>query len=127
MKEVIRDQFTDLENEECGIVYFDKKVKLKICKNIASKSSENFEISIKDYLGLKKSFEIFGIYHSHIKSDESFSNKDIVHSEELTVPYFVYSLKTKKSNLYIPASLNTKKATKSFCNFLKRIKKEYGV
>ena len=127
MKKAIREQFSDLKNEECGIVYFDKKIKLKICKNIASKDFENFEISVKDYLDLKKKFEIFGLYHSHIKSDESFSNKDMIHSEELMVPYFVYSFKTEKSNLYIPKNLDPTKATKPFRNFLKRIKREYSV
>jgi proteasome lid subunit RPN8/RPN11 len=127
MKEAIKKQFSDFKNEECGIIYFDKKVKLKKCENIASRRFENFEISIKDYLDLKKEFQIFGLYHSHIEFDERFSSKDVIHSEELMVPYFVYSFKTKKSNLYIPKSLNLKKATKSLCNFLKRIRKEYGV
>ena len=127
MKDIIKKKLLNNSKEECGIIYFDKRVKIKECKNKAKNSLVNFEIPIEAYVSIKKKFEVFGIYHSHIETDEAFSKIDISHSEELMLPYFVYSFLTNKSNLYIPKSLNENKISKSFCNFLKRMRKEYSV
>tara|TARA_Y100000356_G_C11111072_1_gene209646 strand:- start:43 stop:426 length:384 start_codon:yes stop_codon:yes gene_type:complete len=111
--------------ESCGFLIFNKKTFLHPCENKAHSKEDSFKISTKDYLKALTIGDIFGIYHSHIKVDEDFSEKDIESSEELMLPYFVYSLKSDSHNLYIPKDLSIK--TKSFKSFLYRVKKEYSV
>jgi proteasome lid subunit RPN8/RPN11 len=126
MKNRIKEECSKRPTEEsCGIIFFAKKAKVLPCYNWAEDKDISFKIHPKDYLRASKRGEIFGIYHSHITIDESFSEKDIRCAEELMLPYFVYSLKSDSHNLYIPESL--KKREKSFKSFLYRMKKEYSV
>ena len=61
--------------------------------------------------------KMVGVFHSHINTDEKFSEKDIKISEELMFPFWVYSSKTKKHNVYIPENLYNKKKTFDFIKF----------
>jgi len=49
---------------------------------------------------------IIGIYHTHYKTSEKPSVIDIKMSEEICLPYLIYSLKTKKFFLYFPESFD---------------------
>ena len=112
--------------ESCGLVVFiNKRTRIVPCFNWAEDRESTFKIETGDYVRASKEGEIFGVYHSHVDVAAEFSEKDIIHSKALMVPYFVYSLKTKKHNVYLPDRL--KKGTKSFSNFLNRIKKNFSV
>jgi proteasome lid subunit RPN8/RPN11 len=118
-----------LENpleESCGIIFFsNKRTKVLPCLNRSENKQATFSISHKDFIECSKRGEIFGIYHSHVYSDAEFSEKDLLFSGELNLPYFVYSLKTKRHSVYIPENLPEK--NKSFKNFLSRAKKDFSV
>ena len=112
--------------ESCGIIFFsDRRTRVLPCLNRAENKKETFSISHGDFIECSKRGAIFGIYHSHVYTDAEFSEKDLLFSREVNLPYFVYSLKTKKHSVYIPASLPKK--DKSFNNFLSRAKKEFSV
>ena len=114
------------EEEVCGFLLFERKrTKLVPCENCAKDRRVNFKISFEDFIKTRKRGEIFGIYHSHIEEDEEFSQKDIIHSREIMLPYFLYSIKSDRHNLLIPKT--SKSQSKSFKNFLSRVKGDYSV
>ena len=127
MKETIKNECVkNTKEESCGFLIFKKKrTSIFPCYNWANDRAKNFKIEAKEYIDASKAGEIFGVYHSHIGEDERFSEKDVLHSEEIMLPYFVYSLKTKGHGLYIPMSIKPK--SKSFERFLSRAKREYSV
>ena len=53
-------------------------------------------------LTVLKRKKLLGIYHSHPNTDESPSEYDINMSEELAIPFLIYSLITKKVFLVLP-------------------------
>jgi proteasome lid subunit RPN8/RPN11 len=127
MKDKIKEECMKNPTEEsCGLLLFEKKrTKIIPCQNYAENKKQNFKISFKDFISAEKKGEVFGIYHSHVDDSYEFSEKDIIHSTEIMLPYFLYSIKSDRHNLLIPAS--SKYKSKSFKNFLSRVRKVYGV
>jgi|SRR6056300_614566 proteasome lid subunit RPN8/RPN11 len=105
--------------ESCGFITFQKNnFIVSECKNISKNPKSNFEISFKDHVSFLKK-NIIAVFHSHVISGDIFSENDKKHSEEIMVPYLVYSLKNKKHNAYIPKNIRKSKAMDLF---LKKIK-----
>ena len=127
MKEKIKNEcIKNPEEESCGFLLFERKrTKLVPYVNCAENKKINFRISFADFIKTRKKGEIFGIYHSHVDGNSEFSEKDIIHSREIMLPYFLYSIKSDKHNLLIPET--SKSQSKSFKNFLSRVKKVYSV
>jgi len=127
MKEKIKNECMKNPKEEvCGFLLFERKrTKLIPCENCAENKRVNFKISLEDFVKTKKRGEIFGIYHSHVEGGSEFSEKDIIHSREIMLPYFLYSIKLDRHNLLIPKT--SKSQSKSFKNFLSRVKGDYSV
>ena len=94
------------QEEVCGIVFLNKYHSVEILKTINNSlnKSESFSIDPKTFLKYKLEYNVIGIYHSHPNSTERPSVQDKKESEELGVPYFIYSLQTKKSFIYYPKS-----------------------
>ena len=105
--------------ESCGIILFAKnRFRVRECNNISEFPEQQFEISFFDHCECIKEGEIVGIYHSHITENEEFSDLDKEISDEMMLPFILYSLKSKKFNTYIPEKINSKRAK----NFSKKIK-----
>tara|TARA_Y100001963_G_scaffold140539_1_gene207691 strand:- start:4058 stop:4453 length:396 start_codon:yes stop_codon:yes gene_type:complete len=89
--------------EICGLVgtregkYFVEKA-----DNIAVDTKGFFCIDPVQYLLFKNDFNLLMCFHSHILGDENFSEFDIKMSENCCIPFLVYSLNTKKFNIYSP-------------------------
>lgn len=118
-KSIITHAEGNPEEEVCGTISFDSNLIVKVTKekNESFNKKEMFEISPARVLGQKK---LLGIYHSHPNSDELPSQGDISNSEELAIPFLIYSLVTKNFFLYIPesfepASLVGRPYVKGFC------------
>ena len=126
VKDIEKECDKNPEEESCGlIVFINKRTKVVPCFNWADDRKQYFKIKTEDYVRASKAGEVFGIYHSHVDVGAEFSEKDMMHSKELMVPYFVYSLRTRGHNVFFPNKL--KKGTKSFLNFLNRIKRDFSV
>ena len=102
-KEIIEHAESNPSEEVCGTVSLDANLIVTVTreKNQSFDKQKMFEISPLKILGQKK---LLGIYHSHPLSPENPSQADINNSEELGVPFLIYSLITKKIFLYIPNS-----------------------
>jgi proteasome lid subunit RPN8/RPN11 len=109
-KNFIKNQsLKDYPNETCGFIVEDKgEFRCIPCKNIAQNSIENFKISPKEYLEIKRKYmNILYIYHSHTNNNDNFSELDKNCSENLCVPIILYYLNTDLIKIYEP--LNIKK------------------
>ena len=105
----IIDHAEEFPNEEvCGTVSLDSNLIVNVNreKNYSANKENAFQISSQKVLGLKS---LLGIYHSHPFTDENPSPNDKANSEEMGIPFLIYSLKTKKFFLYIPRSLEPSK------------------
>jgi proteasome lid subunit RPN8/RPN11 len=89
--------------EICGLVgKRDGKYFVEKAKNISTDTKSFFCIDPVQYLLFKNDFSLIMCFHSHILGDESFSEFDVKMSENCCIPFLVYSLNTKKFNIYSP-------------------------
>lgn len=126
------------DQEVCGFVLLNKDLTVSVDRAVNENPNpgESFTISSAKFLKYNIDKRILGIYHSHPKTNEKPSKPDIAMSEEMGIPYLIYSLITKKFYLYYPESYNTNMLTgrpyiKGFfectCIFKDYFKKELNI
>lgn len=94
------------EIEVCGFIFMnsDLTVSIERAKNESKTPEDSFLISPSKFIDRNLNKKIIGLYHSHPKSSENPSTQDISMSEEMGVPYLIYSLISKNFYLYYPES-----------------------
>lgn len=95
-------------NEVCGFIGWDAQEKKYIAtleKNQSHDPAHFFMLNPAAFLKFKNSYELIGIYHSHIVGDEQPSEFDMKMSGACAVPFIVYSLNTKKFHIYVPQTI----------------------
>ena len=111
---------SDLRNEVCGFVAFDKnggdEFVIKEAKNVAEDPQKFFLINPLEYLLFKEDYNLIGIFHSHLVGDEKPSEFDKRMSENCCNPFLIYSLNTEKINIYEPQNMECD------VNILRRLK-----
>lgn len=108
--------------EVCGFLGFNKEKEEYVVqhqKNISENPVQHFMIDPLNYLIFKESYELLAVYHSHIEGDENPSEFDVKMSDTCCIPFLIYSVETKKFNLYQPQNLETD------VNILNRFKEDY--
>ena len=116
IKEMSHEHF---KREICGFLGYDYEKKEFIIQkeeNIAKDPRSHFLISPLNYLLFKDSYGMIAIFHSHIIGDETESEFDVKMSDNCCQPFLIYSLNTKKINIYTPETIE------SDVNILERIK-----
>lgn len=73
-----------------------------LCENKSQDPRNNFSIDPVEYLLFLEEYELIAVFHSHISGDEEPSEKDIIMSENSCLPFFIYSLNTQKTKIYMP-------------------------
>ena len=109
----------NFKKEICGFLGFDKDKReylVQLEQNIAEDPSNFFLINPLSFLLFKDDYEMVGVFHSHIKGDEKESEFDVKMSENCCQPFIIYSLNSKKINIYTPKLLEVD------VNILNRIK-----
>ena len=116
IKEMSHENF---KQEICGFLGYDYEKKEFIIQkeeNIAKDPRSHFLISPLNYLLFKDSYGMIAIFHSHIIGDETESEFDVKMSDNCCQPFLIYSLNTKKINIYTPETIE------SDVNILERVK-----
>jgi proteasome lid subunit RPN8/RPN11 len=116
IKEIAHKNF---KREICGFLGFcedQKKYILQPEKNISPEPSSYFLINPLNYLLFKEKYKMVAIFHSHIKGDETESEFDVKMADNCCQPFLIYSLNSKKINIYTP------KTIEADVNKLERIK-----
>jgi len=96
--------------EICGFLGFDKDKKAYVVqneKNVAEDPSKYFMIDPLNYLLFKERYDLLAVYHSHINTDAEPSEFDVKMSNNCCIPFLIYSIETKKFDLYEPQNLET--------------------
>ena len=109
----------NFKREICGFLGFDadkREYLVQLEQNIAEDPSNFFLINPLSFLLFKDDYEMIGVFHSHIKGDEKESEFDVKMSENCCQPFIIYSLNSKKINIYTPKLLEVD------VNILNRIK-----
>ena len=109
----------NFKREICGFVGYAPESKEYVVQheeNISPDPASYFLINPLNYLLFKDQYEMVGIFHSHVMGDEVESEFDVRMSDNCCQPFLIYSLNTKKINIYTP------KTTESNVNILERIK-----
>jgi len=104
-------------NEICGFIGWDEqdqKFIVSVEENQAEDPRNFFMISPASYYQFANKYDMLSIFHSHIIGDEQPSEFDIKMSEACCLPFIIYSLNTKKFNIYEPnhKELNVKAFTR---------------
>lgn len=95
------------EVEVCGLLYYTlDSVAILRCPNIAPSPEDAFEIDSADYLKARELGVVCGIYHSHPKGTEAFSECDLETARELGLPIYVYSVLNGGWGYYTPDEYN---------------------
>ena len=116
IKELAHKNFT---KEICGFLGFDteqKKYVVQLEDNISEAPQNQFVINPLNYLLFKEDYEMIAVFHSHIRGDETESEFDVKMADNCCQPFLIYSLNTKKINIYTP------KTIEADVNKLERIK-----
>ena len=116
IKEIAHKNF---KREICGFLGFDKEKREYLIQpeeNISEDPFNFFLINPLSYLLFKDDCEMIGVFHSHIIGDENPSEFDVKMSENCCQPFIIYSLNSKKINIYTP------KTSEVDVNILNRIK-----
>tara|TARA_R110000824_G_scaffold146586_1_gene315593 strand:- start:5 stop:424 length:420 start_codon:yes stop_codon:yes gene_type:complete len=109
----------NFKREICGFVGYAYEQEEYIAQheeNISPDPSSYFLINPLSYLLFKDKYEMVGIFHSHIIGDETESEFDVKMSDNCCQPFLIYSLNSKKINIYTP------KTVEANVNILERIK-----
>lgn len=97
----------NLKREICGFLGFDhhkKEYLVQTEENVSEDPSNFFLINPLSYLLFKDKHQMIGVFHSHILGDEKPSEFDVKMSENCCQPFIIYSLNSKKINIYTPKS-----------------------
>ena len=116
IKEMSHEHF---KQEICGFLGYDYEKKEFIVQkedNIAKDPRSHFLINPLSYLLFKDYYGMIAVFHSHIIGDETESEFDVKMSDNCCQPFLIYSLNTKKINIYTPETIE------SDVNILERIK-----
>jgi proteasome lid subunit RPN8/RPN11 len=94
------------EEEVCGFIILnpDNTISVERVKNENPNKKLSFSISPKTFLEKKLNKKILGIYHSHPEGNENPSLHDLNISQELGMPFFIYSILTDNFFLHFPHS-----------------------
>ena len=105
IKEIAHKNF---KSEVCGFLGFDEdknQYVIKLEYNMSNDPSKYFVINPLNYLLFKEDFEMVAIFHSHIIGDEKESEFDVKMADNCCQPFLIYSLNTKKINIYTPKTI----------------------
>ena len=94
--------------EICGFLGFDREKETYVVqneKNVAEDPSKHFMIDPLNYLLFKERYDLLAVYHSHINTDAEPSEFDVKMSNNCCIPFLIYSIETKKFDLYEPQNL----------------------
>ncbi len=105
-EDVIKHASRDPTVEACGLIWIEKdlSVTVKELNNESNSPRNSFCISPSQFIEYKLTKKLLGIYHSHPVTTERPSKQDMATSEEMGVPYLIYSLKTNNFFLYYPST-----------------------
>ena len=95
--------------QRCGLLvkrYDNDKLITYKCINIALEREEKYFIRIKDYAIAEETGEVVGMYHSHGKGTNNFSNADKRCSDLLEMMQVLYIVETDKFYTYEPVIEN---------------------
>ena len=109
----------NFKGEICGFLGYDYGANQYIVQkeeNISPDPSSVFLINSLNYLLFKDTYGMVAIFHSHIVGDETASEFDVKMSENCCQPFLIYSLNSKKINIYTPET------TEADVKILERIK-----
>tara|TARA_R110002110_G_scaffold168233_1_gene369645 strand:+ start:310 stop:717 length:408 start_codon:yes stop_codon:yes gene_type:complete len=105
IKKICRSSF---RREVCGFVGFDHEADEYLVKeeeNVSPEPTSYFLINPLNYLLFKDDYAMVAIFHSHLVADEKESEFDIKMSDNCCQAFLIYSLNTKKINIYSPENL----------------------
>jgi len=95
--------FLNVSQEICGFIgESEGKFTVFLCENKSTTPRESFTIDPLEYLLFLKRYKPVALFHSHVFGNEEESEKDVLMSENSCLPFFIYSLNTKKFNFYTP-------------------------
>ncbi len=92
-------------NEACGFIIkkeSSSKAFLRLCVNEAEKPTQEFKVSPKEYLAVKKEGKIVAIFHSHPNFSAHPSDADKRVSENLDLPSYICSYPHPEICVYEP-------------------------
>ena len=100
IKEIIEFSESSPLREVCGfIIYKDGLLSFEKMIN-HSHMDDYFKIDPISFLERSLSNELLAIFHTHVDSEEHPSEYDIQNSKNCLYPFLIYSLETKKFNLF---------------------------
>lgn len=100
IKELVEFSESSPLREVCGfIIYKDDDLFFEKMINY-SNQDDYFRIDPISFLKRSLSNELVAIFHTHVDSEELPSEYDIQNSKNCLYPFLIYSLETKKFNLF---------------------------
>jgi proteasome lid subunit RPN8/RPN11 len=106
-KSAFKHGLKNKNREACGIFVYEndfQDINFIPIDNLNHFNKNYFSINNEIFAKYYMNNQVISLYHTHIDYDECLSSIDIEISESLGLPSFVYSLLSKKFNLFYPIS-----------------------
>lgn len=92
--------------EGCGLFGVKKGKAYWIpCENIATEL-KNFQISSRDFIKARMSYDIIGVVHSHVDAPNTPSESDINYCNVLGIPFYIYSYPSMDLHILKPEGID---------------------
>lgn len=96
--------------EICGFFGYNPKTKRYIFQqenNISQDPQNYFSMDPYNYLKFKERYDLLAVFHSHVIGDANPSEFDIKMSGVSCTPFLIYSINSKKFQIYCPPNAET--------------------
>lgn len=97
LNEIRRYSLSFPNEESCGLVVaFGQEEVFIACENLSENPEFHFCIDTKIFVENK----VLHVYHSHVNASANPSTIDIKYSDELCVPFLIYSIRDDEFKIY---------------------------
>lgn len=85
------------QQETCGLVIeAENNCEFLACQNLSENPCHHFKIDPKIFIENK----VLYVYHSHVNCSANPSNMDMLYSNELCIPFLIYSIRDDEFKIY---------------------------
>jgi proteasome lid subunit RPN8/RPN11 len=91
------------EKEVCGfVINVDGELDVLPVENKSPEPKNEFYIPAKEFLYVKKNYNIVAVYHSHAKGNSDPSDFDLKTADLVCYPFVIYSIEKNNFHVHVP-------------------------
>lgn len=110
LDKIIEASEISVSREICGYLGYDYKNNYYVFQQEENSSPDPqnfFSMDPYNYLKFRERYDLLAVFHSHVIGDANPSNFDIKMAGTACTPFLIYSINSKKFQIYCPPNAET--------------------